>query len=163
MISVSWLYICDLRLFRVSAGLSAVSRLISGNASASVSERRKKSESVLLMAGSVSSIPHQQQILLRLTSSSYPTDCACVCVLWCVCVVCMCVCWHLCVCMHESMCVCVHICMHVCMHVLPFWMCFGSLLCNGLCAHFVFWMCFGSLLCNGLCASFLNVFWFFAL
>ena len=112
MISVSWLYICDLRLFRVSAGLSAVSRLISGNASASVSERRKKSESVLLMAGSVSSIPHQQQILLRLTSSSYPTDCVCVCVcvcmyvcaVVCVCVVRVCMCWHLCVCMHVCMC-----------------------------------------------------------
>ena len=108
MISVSWLYICDLRLFRVSAGLSAVSRLISGNASASVSERRKKSESVLLMAGSVSSIPHQQQILLRLTSSSYPTDSVCVCM--CVRLVC-------CACVHVLAFVCVHACKHACVPI----------------------------------------------
>ena len=119
MISVSWLYICDLRLFRVSAGLSAVSRLISGNASASVSERRKKSKSVLLMAGWVSSIPHQQQILLHITSSSYPTDCVCVhvcaCCGVCVCVfgLCVCACVGIFVCACMQACVCVNICMHV--------------------------------------------------
>ena len=52
MISVSWLYICDLRLLRVSTGLSVGSRLISGKVSESATKEKQNQGFGLFMAES---------------------------------------------------------------------------------------------------------------
>ena len=74
---------------------------------------------------------HLSNHLSNLTSSSYPIDCVCVCVYVCVCVhvfMCLCVCVCVCVCVERGG------CPAACTGGSLFLLCFGSLLCNGLCA-----------------------------
>ena len=69
----------------------------------------------------------------NLTASSNPVDSAYVYMCVCVCV-CVRVCVRVCVCVRTCVCACMHACVHTHTRRSLFHLCFGSLLCNGLCA-----------------------------